>query len=172
MAHQAVTDEQSFTMLYEHFFPRVYQYLVSKTHDHNLADEIVSRTFFKMYDHLSDYNPTKGAFSTWLFRIAQNELASYYRQNNYRTAEELSDDMPLTVPHWEEPEEIALTRERNDELKAALGKLSRRDRHIVEMTYWLGMKSEDIAEALDMRPNSVRVVLKRSRETLKKFLTS
>ena len=171
VAQKAVTDEQAFTDLYEHFFPRVYQHLLAKTRDHSLADEIVSRTFFKMYDHLKDYDPAKGAFSTWLFRIAQNELTSHYRSKNYKDSEELTDDMPLTAPTWERPEEKALTRERNMELKAALSTLSERDRRIIEMTYWLGMKSEDIARELDMRPNSVRVALKRARDTLKKILS-
>lgn len=30
--------------------------------------------FVRMYHHLSQYAPEKGAFSTWMFRIAQNVL--------------------------------------------------------------------------------------------------
>ena len=170
VARAAVTDEEAFTDLYNHFFPRVYQHLLAKTHDHSIADEVVSRAFFKMYEHLRDYNPLRGAFSTWLFRIAQNELATYYRSRNGKE-EELPEDIPLAAPSWEGPEERALTKERNAELKEALGALSERDRRIVEMTYWLGMKSEDIAKELGMLPNSVRVALKRARETLKKNLS-
>ena len=171
VARRAITDEAAFTALYEHFFPRVYQHLLGKTRDQSLADEIVSTTFFKMYDHLKDFDPDKGAFSTWLFRIAQNELISCYRSKNYKDNEELTEEMHLSAPVWERPEEQALTQERHQELRQALEVLSERDRKIVEMTYWLDMKSEDIARALDMKPNSVRVVLKRSRDTLKKFLS-
>ena len=170
-ACEAVTDEQAFAALYEHFFPRVYQHLLAKTKDSSLADEIVSQAFFKMYDHLRDYDPEKGAFSTWLFRIAQNELTTYYRSRNYKDREELTEDIQLTAPAGEMPEEQVLTGERNSELKAALSTLSERDRHIIEMYYWLDMKSEDIAKELDMRPNTVRVALKRARDTLKKFLS-
>ena len=162
VAREAITDERAFTALYEHFFPRVYKHLLAKTHDHSLADELVSNTFFKMYDHLRDYDPSKGAFSTWLFRIAHNELATYYRSKNYTDTAD---------PDWERPEERALSEERSGELKAALGTLSERDRKIIEMTYWLGMKSEEVAKALNMQPNTVRVALKRSREALKKILS-
>ena len=40
VAQNAVKDEQAFTELYEHYFPRVYQYLLKKTCDHHLADEL------------------------------------------------------------------------------------------------------------------------------------
>lgn len=38
------------------------------------------------------------------------------------------------------------------------------------MTYWLDMKSEEIARELDMKPNTVRVILKRARDDLRKYL--
>ena len=38
------------------------------------------------------------------------------------------------------------------------------------MTYWLDMSSEEIGAALGEKPNTIRVALKRARETLKKRL--
>ncbi len=70
-AQQAITDEEAFTELYEDFFPRIYHYILGKTKDSSLADELVSKTFLNMYQHLRDYDPNRGAFSTWLFRIAK-----------------------------------------------------------------------------------------------------
>ena len=171
IARLAISDEKAFVELYEHFFPRVYRYLLAKTADYSIADETVSQTFFNMYNHLRDFDPQKGAFSTWLFRIAQNELNDCYRKNRRRDARETVEDTTLFAPDEDMPETRVLTKERHDELYGALALLSDRDRRIVEMTYWLGLKSEDIARELDMMPSSVRVALKRAREKLKKILS-
>ena len=122
-----------------------------------------------MYDSLSTFDPEKGAFSTWLYTIARNELNIHYRRVQYRETEELTEDTPLEASAWDMPEERVLTKERAAVLHAALATLPERTRRIVEMTYWLDMKSEDIAKVLDMQPTAVRVTLKRARDTLKKI---
>ena len=40
LAAEALQDEGAFTELYGHFFPRVYRYLLKKTLDSHLADEL------------------------------------------------------------------------------------------------------------------------------------
>lgn len=48
--------------------------------------------------------------------------------------------------------------------------LPERQRQILEMTYWLDMKSNEIAEQLGMAPSSVRVALKQARDKLRELL--
>lgn len=170
LAQAAVTDEVAFTELYEHFFPRIYQYLLGKTKDSSLADELVSDVFLKMYQYLRDYDPTRGAFSTWLFRIAQNSMNKYYTSKAYTTNaawDEGFDPEDLNQPT---PASQYLSKESSQELQAALMKLSEKERRILEMTYWLNMKSNEVGEALGMAPSSVRVTLKQAREKLRTLL--
>ena len=170
LAIRAVTDEAAFVELYNEFFPVVYRFLLSKSKNGEVADEAISRTFLNMYAHLGEYDESRGAFSTWLFRIAVNELRMIFRamQRSLDTAWDEGFDPP--APEHEDPEARALDRERNEELRQALLKLSERDRRIITMTYWLDMKSEEIAAELDMKPNSVRVALKRARAELREYL--
>ena len=170
VAQVALHDETAFTELYQHFFPRVYQYLLGKTKDSTLADEIVSDVFFRMYRHLAQYDATKGAFSTWLFRIALNALSDYYRRNPNKNNVPMEDDFDMAASPLETPEAIALTKERNEELRRAIDRLPAKQRQILEMTYWLGLKSGEIGEALGMPAGSVRFALKQARDHLKKIL--
>ncbi len=169
MAVKAVEDDKAFTELYQHFFPRVYHFLLSKTKDPGDADELVSRTFYKMYQNLGTYDASKGAFSTWLFTIARNEHLLSLRGADHVMTSEMEEDR-LIAPEYEMPEEAALSNEQNELLKAAIKKLPERDQKILIMTYWLNMKSEDIAEKLDMTAGSVRTGLTRARAALKKML--
>jgi len=68
------------------------------------------------------------------------------------------------------PEQQYVDKEQDDELKAAIMQLSEREQKILEMTYWMNMKSNEIGEALGMAPSSVRVALKQARERLKNIL--
>ncbi|SFT79292.1 RNA polymerase sigma-70 factor, ECF subfamily [Selenomonas sp. GACV-9] len=170
LAVQAVTDEEAFTRLYEHFFPRVYQFLLKKTRDSYLADELVESAFLRMYEHLSQYDPEKGAFSTWLFRIAKNVVSSHFASKAVTMQAPWDDAFDPAAPAEENPEKQALSKERQEELHEAIMQLPERQRQILEMTYWLEMKSNEIAAQLGMAPSSVRVALKQARERLRELL--
>lgn len=170
LAVKAIHDEQAFTELYEHFFPRVYQYLLKKTQDSHLADELVETAFIRMYQHLSQYDPEKGAFSTWLFRIAVNVLNKHYGSKVLTMHVPWEENFDTAAPERETPEKQALTKERSRELRDAMLKLPERQRQILEMTYWLEMKSNEIADVLGMAPSSVRVALKQARDRLRELL--
>ena len=170
LAIRAVTDEAAFVELYNEFFPVVYRFLLSKSKNGEVADEAVSRTFLNMYAHLGEYDESRGAFSTWLFRIAVNELRMIFRAKQRSLDMAWDERFDPPAPEHASPEERVLAGERREELRQALLKLSERDRRIITMTYWLDMKSEEIAEELDMKPNSVRVALKRARAELREYL--
>ena len=170
VAEAAVTDEAAFIELYEHFYPRVYQYLLGRTKDSNLADELVSETFIRMLCYLKKYDKQKGAFSTWLFRIACNVLNKYYGEKTYRLCTAIDETYDIMSSDEEEPENIALSHERSMELKNAIAQLPERQQRILELTYWLNMKSKEVGKILGMAPSSVRVALKQARDSLKELL--
>ena len=173
LAVKAVSDEESFTELYQHFFPRVYKFIYAKTSDPELTDEIISQTFLKMFENLSRYNPIRAAFSTWIFQIALNEMKMYWRTKNYHGEHEETwdEDFDPVAPEHDEPEKKILQTEAEEKLREALKKLPERERKIIEMTYWLNYPPRKIAEVLDLKPNTVSVILKRAKESLKKYLS-
>ena len=173
LAVKAIHDEESFTELYEHFFPRVYKFIYAKTSDAEISDEIISRTFMKMFENLKNYNPNRAAFSTWFFQIALNELKMYWRSKSYRGEHEESWDEEFNpaAPDYEEPEKKILQAEMQEKIREALEKLPERERKIIEMTYWLNYPPRKIAEVLDLKPNTVSVILKCAKNSLKNLLS-
>lgn len=171
LAVAARTDKEAFAELYRYFFPRVYKFILSKTYDAEVADEIISQTFLKVYENLPRYNPQVAAFSTWLFHIAENELKMYWRKQKNRREDEWSEDFNLAAPEAEEPEQKILQAETQKKIQTALQKLSERERKIIEMTYWLNCPPRKIAEVLNLTPNHVSVILKRAKNNLKTLLS-
>lgn len=172
LATEAATDKNLFTELYEYFFPRVYKFILAKTADSDSADEVVSNTFWKVYKNLSAYDKKKAAFSTWIYRIAENELKMFWRSKKYKNdnEDEWTEEFNPIAPEFDEPEQKILQSEMQNKIRAALEKLSERERKIIEMTYWLNYPPRKISEILDLKPNTVSVILKRAKENLKKYL--
>jgi RNA polymerase sigma-70 factor (ECF subfamily) len=124
-----------------------------------------------MYEKLSQYDPDKGAFSTWLFRIAQNALNKHFGSKAvtmHATWEDNFDPAADTAT----PEQQTLNTEEMTELREAIMQLSEREQRILEMTYWLDMKSGEVAKALGMTPDNVRHVLMEARKKLRVLLSA
>ena len=171
LAQRATTDEDAFEELYEHFFPRVYNFIFARLKNSADADDVTSITFMKMNENLERYNPAVAAFSTWLFRIASNAIIDHTRRADKSNETEWDEFFDPAAPEYQEPEAQAMTNEGNRELFAALDKLSERERRIVELKYFSDMDTRAIAELMSMTEGNVRTTLSRTLAKLKKILT-
>lgn len=170
LARRATTDEEAFEELYEYFFPRVYNFIFARLKNVADADDVTSTTFMKMNENLERYDPTKAAFSTWLFRIANNALIDFTRRTDKKNETEWDDLLDPAAPAREEPEAVMMTGETGREVLAALAKLNERERRIIELKFWGDMDTRSIAEVLSMSEGNVRVTLHRTLGKLKNIL--
>ena len=170
LARQAITDEEAFEELYEHFFPRVYNFIYARLKNSADADDVASVTFMKMNENLERYEPARASFSTWLFRIALNSIIDHTRRRYKSNETEWEEFFDPAAPEYQEPEAQTLNKEGNRELYAALDKLNERERRIVELKFFLELDTRSIAEILSMSESNVRVTLHRTLAKLKNFL--
>ncbi|MBQ6004634.1 MAG: sigma-70 family RNA polymerase sigma factor [Selenomonadaceae bacterium] len=170
LAQRAATDEDAFEELYQYFFPRVYNFIFARLKNYADADDVTSITFLKMNEHLDNYDPSKAAFSTWLFRIANNAIIDHTRHIDRNNETEWEEFLDPAAPEHDEPERQMVTSETSRELLEAIDKLSERERRIVELRYWGEQDTRTIAEILSMSESNVRVTLHRALGKMKKFL--
>ena len=170
LAQRARTDEEAFEELYEYFFPRIYNFIYARLKNSADADDVTSTTFLKMNENLESYNPERAAFSTWLFRIANNAIIDHTRRIDRNRETEWEEFFDPAAPENEEPEHRMMRSEVSRELLAAIDKLNERERRIVELRYWGEQDTRTIAELLSMSESNVRVTLHRTLDKLKKFL--
>lgn len=87
---QAKQDIQAFGRLYDLYVQPVYRYLLSKVGNVQDAEDLTAQTFlaaiqdFKRYRH-------KGKFAAWLFTIARNKAADFYRKQKSQLSVENTD---------------------------------------------------------------------------------
>ncbi len=157
-------DDRFFEDIYVEYREKVLSYIRSKIGDHNTAEDLTSDVFIKCYKNIHRYDPSKAAVSTWLFTIVNNTLKNYYRD---RKGESSLDEMEWMEPSFEEDMDRAMHLEEiRGYLDELLSGLDETRRQIIVMRYYREMKTKDIAEALDMTPGNVRVILTRTMKKL------
>ena len=65
-------DRDCFLRIYDHFMPRVCQYLRGMGAPDAVAEELAQEAMLRLWQHAAGYDPARSAVSTWLFRIARN----------------------------------------------------------------------------------------------------
>lgn len=154
LAELAINDEEAFTELYEKYFPLVYGMIFARLKDISESDNVTSEIFMKVALNLEKYD-SKFAFSTWLFTIANNTLKNYFKKANRNREDSWDEFFERCATIGEQPEEKLLASERKETLLRAVGKLSDRQRRIVELKYWSELSNVEIAEVMNLSASNV-----------------
>lgn len=80
LIQMARRDPQAFARLYDENYPRIFSYVLKRTADLDLAQDVVSETFVKALDNLWRFRWQNVSFASWLYRIAGNEIVNAWRK--------------------------------------------------------------------------------------------
>jgi len=158
-----------FAALFQQYYPRVYNYLRYRVNVPEDAEDLMSAVFEKAYTYREQYDPAKGAFSTWLFGIAHNTLANFYRTRQRRSVWETETELPedLTTPEVS-PETQVLHQEAVTRLLHGLSSLGERDQEIISLKFAGRLSNKEIGQIMDLKEKTVSVVLLRAMRRLQK----
>ena len=78
-------DLEAFDPLYRHYVKPIYGYVLRRTLQRELAEDITSQTFMKALERLRQYSPSKGPFAAWLYGIAKNAITDHFRSHRPHT---------------------------------------------------------------------------------------
>jgi RNA polymerase sigma-70 factor (ECF subfamily) len=81
LIERARSDRKAFGDLYELHVDRIYNYLYYRTGNQHDAEDLTARVFFRAIQHVSHYQDRGAPFAAWLFSIARNMLANWYRDS-------------------------------------------------------------------------------------------
>lgn len=152
-----VTD--AIAALYEDCVERLFRFVVARTRDAALAEDIVSETFLRAVregDRLPEARPARIA---WLYKTAANLVVDSYRKRT-READAARRAAELEPPRGDE-------RLRAD-LWTAVERLPEAQRTAVMLRHGHGMKVTDVADALGRSEGATKQLLLRALRTLRK----
>ncbi|HEU4630197.1 MAG TPA: sigma-70 family RNA polymerase sigma factor [Gemmatimonadaceae bacterium] len=153
----------AFDVLVRRYLPRalaVARRLLGDAHD---AEDLVQDAFLRALDKIDRCDPERG-FGPWFFRLLVNAGLSARKARARRTTDAEDPDAPSLEAG---PLEQVERGEVRDRFRAALARLSPRQRLIVEMFEMDGLATHEIAAALAVTPETVRWHLHQARRTLR-----
>ncbi|MBC7236038.1 MAG: sigma-70 family RNA polymerase sigma factor [Chloroflexi bacterium] len=166
---RTIENPAAFATIYDHYFPRVYNYIRYRVADGQLADDLVSLVFTRALDRLPSYDPLRGSFAVWLLAIARNAVNDWLRAQKRRRWLSLE-----TLRDWPDadsaPEETVLRHERRHDLLRAIAELDDRQRDILALKFAAGLTNRRIAELTGLSESNVGVILYRTVRKLREKL--
>jgi RNA polymerase sigma factor (sigma-70 family) len=126
-------------LLFERYHLALYDFLSRMTGDRTAAEDLVQDVFVRILKYRATYRE-EGRFETWLFRIARNARADYFRKQ--RMEEPLADEhleTPTAGPPYPFEREREMMR-----LKRALMTLREDKRELIVLARYCDMKHEQI----------------------------
>jgi RNA polymerase sigma-70 factor (ECF subfamily) len=158
---QAVAEPAAFAAIYDHYFPRVYNYARYRVGDAQTADDVTAHIFERVLRRLGEYRPERRPFAAWLFAIARNAVNDHLRaqrRHPWLSLDALRDRASAAPP----PEEVVERDEGRSALLAAVARLSERERELVALKFAAGLTNRDMAALAGLSEANVGVILYRA----------
>lgn len=158
-------DRQAGDKLFSRHYDRVRAYLLGKSPPGEVAD-LVQTTFLGMIQSRERFDK-RASFSTYLYRIARNKLADYYRKK----ARGKFDFDPLTHSVIDvlgpSPSHVLSHVERHQRLLDCLRQMPLATRDMLELYYWHDLTAKQLAEVIGVKPGAVKARLVKARRDLR-----
>jgi RNA polymerase sigma-70 factor (ECF subfamily) len=162
-------DQQALADLYDWYMPRVYRYAVARLGNTAEAEDLTEEVFLKMLGAIGDFRWKNVPFSSWLFRIAHNHVASHFRRNAQRggATTEISEE----VIDWRHDLASAVEdRITLEEVRRATELLPDAQREVIALRFAVGLSIAETARALGKREGNVKALQHKAVARLQRIL--
>lgn len=160
-------DQARVDQLYRDHGDAVYAFVVSRTGDRMLAEDLTGDVFERVLRSRAPFDPRRSKATTWLFTIALNLVRDHHRRQSTRdrTADAL----------WSEPADSGTPGpdegvERRDEVRRAMAVLSDDERDVVSLRFGADLTAPQIAAVTGERLTTVEGRLYRALRKLRDAL--
>lgn len=149
--------EREFEKLYLESYELVYNYVRTRIHDKEDAEDIISEAYLRAARAYSSFDPTRAKFSTWVIKISINCMNDYWRKHRFSLAP--LDEIPDKVVAQPAEQDNYAIRDFVDHLMLVLDD---NEREIVLLKCREDMRNVDIAAELGINPSTVSTIFARA----------
>ena len=169
LVHQSLDDEDegAFEILYHRYEMALLNFFFRRVGNWETAQDLMQETFIKVHTHLGTLRDRK-KFSSWLFSIARQLIATHIRENQRNVKTDPVDEIFETYmiePEHRSPVESIIAEEQMAIVRALAQRLPESERRAFELRLD-NMTLEEIAETLGISASATKVRLHRAKAKL------
>jgi len=163
-------DEAALAQLYEENFDKIYRYVVLKIGDRTEAEDMTQQVFLKAFKSISGYKSKGRPFSSWLFRIAHNQVVDHWRRKSKRATVPL--DEALVGSNNSNPSTDAERKMDIESLVAATKRLTGMQREVVSLRFAGGLSVAQVAKTMGKSEGAIKALQHSAIVSLRKMLAA
>lgn len=164
----AKQNPERFGPLYDKYYKQIFNYVYQRLDSKDTAFDITSQVFLKALTNIGKYEFKGVPFSSWLYRIAHNEVMQLFRVHKDKRAVNADiGDLKNICDAAEEPYQEDYI----PHLKRLILELKSEELQMVELRFFEQRPFKEISEILDITEVNAKVRMYRIIEKLKKSLS-
>ena len=157
-------DVEAFGTLYERHIERIYKYIRLRVTELAEAEDISETVFLRAFESIGRYQERGYAFSSYLYKIAKNQLVDYYRKKKEEAPIEVADQVVADLPTLDEG---LIHSDQVREVQETIATLPEDYQEVIRLRVILDMKTAEVAEWFGRSEGAVRVLLHRALDALR-----
>ena len=176
LVRQAQKAPDAFAKLYDQYYPKIFGYILRRTANLEAAQDLTSETFLNALRKLWQFQWRNISFSSWLYKIAANEINQYFRKAEYKKSismEELEEQgfEPVSPndPESELVEAQEKLKQHQDflEIQEKIVRLPAKYQEVITLRFFEQKQIKEISEILGKKEGTVKSLLHRAVEKLR-----
>jgi RNA polymerase sigma-70 factor (ECF subfamily) len=161
-------DSSAFGVLYDHYHPMIYRFVMIKVGRREEAEDITHQVFLSAWQKVKSYKHQGHPFSSWLYQIARNQVIDHYRARKPDVSLEKTDpeSFAIAVDHAADiSKKMQL-----EKVRTAIALLKSDYQDVIILRFVEDMTLKETAASLRKSEGAVKVIQHRAIRELKKVL--
>lgn len=156
---------KQFVAQYRAVKDKVFTYLMYRVNfNRETAEDLLMDIILKAYENLDKFNPEKGSFKSWVFAIAHNELANYWRGNQVTVSlDNINEYEDHAYSKYMAHEETSQNIE-NQKIWKVLEFMTNSDKEILLLRFMDDLDYKEISNVTGKEQGAIRTQLSRAME--------
>jgi RNA polymerase sigma-70 factor (ECF subfamily) len=122
-----------------------------------LAEDIIQDAFLSLWRSGTSYDRARGSVRSWVLSAVHNRAIDALRRTGAKTGRDVHDEgIAERLPAPEATDAEVVRRDEADRVRGALAELPPDQRQVIELAYFGGLSHNQIAEALELPPGTVK----------------
>jgi RNA polymerase sigma factor (sigma-70 family) len=165
----SMLENSPIAVLYERESLTIFRYIMRRVALREDAEDILLEVFLAALESesLAQYNEEKQR--AWLLRVAHNKIIDHYRYASIRSGTIPLEEITETayVEEDGEPDKVVLQDEEYALLRSHMQRLPALQQEVLQLRFYAGLRHAEIANRLNKREGTIRVLLTRSLQFLR-----